>query len=88
METVAKACCIIHNMIAKERGNKATMKFRQYLEEEEKMVIDMKKSDRVECQYLQGQMWREGFVDIENREDYNLFTQALIDNIWNRAGED
>lgn len=88
METVMKECCILHNMIARARGYRGTMKFRQHLEDDEKLVIDMSEVMRVECQYEQGKTWRDGFVDIDIREKHGLFTEALMANVWNRAGDD
>lgn len=50
METTEKACCMIHNISAKERGYARTMKFRQDLEEEENMQIDILIAERDVCQ--------------------------------------
>lgn len=86
IQEVVKACCIIHNMVAVERGYEGTMQFKKELEEEEN-DIELERVVRPECRYEQARMWREEFIDAENREEHRWFTKALVENIWSREGE-
>lgn len=79
MKTVVKACVIIHNMVADERGYDETMRFRQKLEarygQTQAAVID----DIIcpECVYQQTGVWRQELECLENLREHVLLSSAL-----------
>ena len=85
---VMKACVILHNVIADARGYAKTMRFRQEMEAEEQCA-DMQLSRVMthECRYEQSDMWREYLDGLETVEEYNDLKDAVVNHIWNMAGE-
>lgn len=70
---IVRACAILHNMIAADRGYEGTMKFRD--EEEDALVeIHLKRVMHAGCRYEQARRWREECINIEDIEQHKFFT--------------
>lgn len=86
---VMTACVILHNMIADKRGYAGTMRFRAELEEEDQCLpLELDTVMTAECRYDQSDIWRETLDGMEREDQYEKLQRALIDNIWNMAGDD
>lgn len=89
ISTVLKACVVLHNMIGDKRQYTGTMRF---LVEDEELdqcrPLVLESRIRPECTYEQSELWRKYLADVESEEGYADLEKALIDNIWNVAGEE
>lgn len=54
-----KKCAILHNMIANKREYVGTMKFKENLEEEEDLDLNLEEALDGKCRYEQARQWRE-----------------------------
>ena len=85
---VLKACAILHNMIADRRGYEGTMRFRNEVKEEEQARPLALQSVMIsECRYEQAEIWREHVDFMESPEEYARLEKALMEHIWNMAGD-
>lgn len=85
---VMKTCVIIHNIIADARGYEGTMRFRNEMEADEQCAeMQLSRVMTHECRYDQSDMWREFLDGMENVEEYESLRAAIVDHIWNMAGE-
>ena len=88
MEYVVKACCILHNMIAAERGYTGTAKFRLAEDMDlQNLPISLQHIRRPSSTYEQAQIWRMHLDPIEDRTEFLRFRSALEAHIWNNAGD-
>lgn len=89
MESVAKTCCILHNMVASNRGYVGTMQFRDddANAESQARPLCTEEVEVVSCQYEQAALWRQYIDGTDDAQQHNLFTSALIEHVWNKAGD-
>lgn len=89
MEMVLKAC-VLNNMVACTSGYEGTIKLREVLEEDEDKIMPLQvESVRTySCNYEQESIWRQLLDEKEEAEHHRIFTDALVDHIWNSAGDD
>ena len=86
---VVKACAILHNMIADARRYQRMMRFRNELEgEDQARPLDLEAVITAGCRYEQAQLWWENVDEMDSPEEFNSLQLALIDHIWNMAGEE
>ena len=82
-------CVILHKIIADARGYAGTMRFRAELEEDEQCLpLKLDAVMTAERRYDQSDIWRETLDGMEREEEYGELQEALMNNIWNMAGDD
>ena len=76
-------------MIADARRYQRMMRFRNELEgEDQARPLDLEAVMTSECRYEQAQLWRQYVDEMDSPEEFNGLQTALIDHIWDMAGEE
>lgn len=79
---VVQACVILYNMIATKRGYQGTMRFRIEMDNgEQAHSLQLGAVMTPECRHEEIEAWRTLFDDIEDVEDFQKLTFAMIDHI-------